>query len=250
MAIVAVGFTFNNGRTFALASAGHSFRNGLSDFQNVHAVHDHAGDAIGTSPVSNMVQLAGFDEGCGHSVFVVLNHENDRQIPFGSHVEGLMEVTGVGCAVAKEAEHYGIGAFNLLSQASTNGNRQVPANDTRGAQVAMGHISDVHGTALTLTIAAGFTQNLGHHLVVMFLLGLGGLGCHVAMRMGMTMTAVGAGDEVTIINRANGTNSNSLFTGIKVGSALQYRCPQQTGNIVSKARISIIAANRSSIALW
>ena len=48
----------------------------------------------------------------------------------------------------------------------------------------------------------------------MLLLGFGSLGSFVAMCMSMTMTAVGAGDEIIIPQGSYRTHSNGFLAGI------------------------------------
>ena len=109
----------------------------------------------------------------------------------------------------------------------------------------------MHRAALALAVSARFAQNLRHHLVVVFLLGFGCFRSRVAMRVGMTMAAVSAGDQVSILQRTHRANRHSFGTGIKMRSTLQNRLAEQIGNIIfQRADLHHLAQVTSSAVLW
>ena len=214
MPVPAVALGFDQGRAVSLAGMLGSLEHGAAHGQHVHAIHHHARDAISGGAQCDIVQLAGFDPRHRHGILVVLHHEHHRQVPQGGHVERFVEVAGVGCAFAEEAQHHAIAAHQLLGQRRADGNRYVAAHDAGRAQVAVRHVGDVHGAALAFAVAAGFAEHFGHHLVVVFLLCGRGAGSLVAMRVGVTVAAVGAGHQVVVTQCCHRADSHGFLPGI------------------------------------
>ena len=148
------------------------------------------------------------------------------------HVQRLVEGALVGSAVAEEADDDPVGALELLRQRRAHGHGQVAADDAGGAQVAVFRVRDVHRAALALAVAGRLPHDLGHHLVVVFLLGLGALGVFVAVRVGVAVPAVRAGDQIVIAQRGNRADGHGLFTGVQVGRALEHALGQQARDAV------------------
>ena len=138
----------------------------------------------------------------------------------------------VGCAFAKEADNHAVCSLHFLSKRRANCHSDIAADDASGAEVAMFHVGDVHGTALALAISAGLAQHFSHHLVVVFLLGLRGLGIFVAVGMRMSMSAVCAGDHVIVAQGSHCADGHSFLSGVQMGSAFEHGFAQQVGDIV------------------
>ncbi len=232
MAVVAIGLGLDQRRAFAAAGALGGAGHGLAHDQRVHAVHHLAGDAVGAGAVGDVGQLGDVVPRHRHAVHVVLGHEDDGQVERAGHVQALVEGALVGGAIAEEADHHAVGAHQLLRQRRADGHRQVAAHDARGAQVAVIHVGDVHRAALALAVAARFAHHLGHHLVVVFLLGLRRFGSLVAVGVRVAMPAMGAGDEVVIAQRGDRAHRHRFFAGVEVRCAFQHAFGQQAGDVV------------------
>ena len=127
-----------------------------------------------------------------------------------------MKVAGARSAVAKEAEDDPVGALHRLGQPCAGGHRDVAADDAGRAQVALLHIGDVHGPPPPEAIAGLTAAQLGHHLVIVLLLGFLGLGDGRPPRVAVTVAAVGAGDQVVVSKHRDRANSDCFLTGVKV----------------------------------
>src|SRR3546814_17904545 len=60
-----------------------------------------ARDAEALAPPVKLVLGAGAVHAGAHRILVVLGHEDDRQLPQLGHVEGLVDLALIGCAVAE-----------------------------------------------------------------------------------------------------------------------------------------------------
>ena len=137
------------------------------------------------------------------AVKVVLNDVHHRQIPRGSHIDGLMEGALVGGAVTKEAQGYLVGTAVLGRITGAGGHWNPAAHNAVGAQNAQIHGHDVHGTALALGIARFLSQDLCHHAA------------HVGSPgHQMAVPTVGRGDVVPRLNGGAGAGGHSLLADI------------------------------------
>src|SRR3989304_418894 len=109
-----------------------------------------------------------------------------------------MEGASIRSAVAEKAQDDLFGGLELLSQSSPDCNREVAAYDASGAQVPVLDIRNMHRAAFPFAVPTRAAEHFSHHLVVMRLLGFGCTGDFIPMCMGVTMTAMGAGDQVII----------------------------------------------------
>ena len=141
-------------------------------------------------------------------VAIVLDHEDDRQVHGGGEVEALQEGALVRAAVTGERDADLVGATHLGRQADPADQRRATAHNAVGAQHAGGQVGDVHRSALALAGAGGLAVQLGHH------------GHHVAaLRDGVPMAAVGAGDVVGGGQDVANPGRHRLLAGIQVNKA-------------------------------
>ena len=96
----------------------------------VHFEHIIAVDLHGLHAVSRAFIHEGFEAellitGRAQAVTVVFNHENNRQLPYGGHVQGLVEVAFAGPAVAGVGErHFGL-FLQQIGQGNATGHGQL-----------------------------------------------------------------------------------------------------------------------------
>ncbi len=230
----AVGFGFDQSWTFAPARAPNGALNRAAHGKHVHAIHHFARNAVGAGAIGDVRQLAHLGPGNRHGIQVVLGDEDHGQVPQARHIQGLMEIAGVGGPVAEEAQHDAIRALQLLRQCGTHCDRDVPAHNAGRAQVAMDHVSDVHRAALALAVATRAAQHFGHHLVVVFLFAFRRLGGLVAVGVRVSVAAVRAGDQIVVTKRGDRSDGDGLLSRVKVGCTFQYGLAQQLGDVVLK----------------
>ena len=101
MAAIAVGLQLEEDRPLARLGPGQRLLGRAAHRQHVHAVDLDAGDA---EALAALVELGlgrrALDAGA-HRILVVLDHEDDRQLPQLRHVEALVDLALVGRAVAE-----------------------------------------------------------------------------------------------------------------------------------------------------
>ena len=68
-----------------------------------------------------------------HGVVVVLDHEDDRQLPERRHVEGLVDLALVGGAVAEIGERNIVVAAVLVGEGEAGAERHLGADDAVAA---------------------------------------------------------------------------------------------------------------------
>ena len=161
MAAVAVGVGLEERRsllrTGALDGLGHRIAHG----QEVHAVDLAAGDPIGRGPLVEVLHRRGAVDRRAHAVAVVLDDVDDRQVPQRAHVQRLVERSLVDRAVAEEAQADLVGIAEADAVADAGGQRQVAAHDPVAAEVAAGHVVEVHAAALAAADARELPAQLG-----------------------------------------------------------------------------------------
>jgi hypothetical protein len=79
----------------------------------------------------------------------------------------------------------------------------------------------------------------------MGLLGIGRLGRFIAVRMGMPMTTVRAGNQVIVSQRGDRTHRHRFFPGIQMRGALEDGLAEQASDIVlQSANLQHLAEHR------
>jgi hypothetical protein len=104
VAAVAVGEGLEHGRPPLLARLADALGDALAHGDHIHAVDPLAGDAVALRLLREVgLGRVALDRGA-HAVEVVLDQEEDRQLPERRQVHRLAEVAGVGGAVAEHAD--------------------------------------------------------------------------------------------------------------------------------------------------
>ena len=75
----------------------------------------------------------------------------------------------------------------------------------------------MHRTTPTLAIAGGTPHQFGHHLVEVCLLLLRGVSVMVAVRVTMSVTTMGRGDEIILTQGGDGPHCHGFLTGVEMG---------------------------------
>lgn len=164
---------------------------------------------ISICTVGDILSVAGGMIRCGGRPAVHLVDENDRQMPRGSHVHGLVEGASVGCSVSEEDYRDLIVLQNrLVGKRRTGGQVVSAAHDAVGSQHTNGEIRDMHGAAAALAQAGLLTKNLSHHPV------------HIGtLSNAVAMTAVRGLDHIVLPQSSAYAGSNSLLTDVQMYEA-------------------------------
>ena len=104
-------------------------------------------------------------------VAVVLDHEDDGQVPRRGEVQALQERALVGAAVAGEGDRDLVGVPDLGGQADAADQRRAAADDAVGAEHPFRQVGDVHRAALAVAEAVALAVDLGHHALDVAALG-------------------------------------------------------------------------------
>ena len=134
MAPEAIGEALQQGRTFTRPGPFHRALGRCPHRQNVHAIHFFSGHAEGAGLAPDLRVTGGPVVGHADGPLVVLDHENDRQLPQLRHVHALEELTVVAGSIAEERCCHGVAG------GITEGVALVAAGEGR---------SECHGNALS-----------------------------------------------------------------------------------------------------
>jgi hypothetical protein len=178
------------------------------DGQDVHAVHRLALDAVGRAAFPEIGGLRRALHGGAHGVLVVLDHEDDRQVPELGHVVGLGHLALVRGAVAEIGEGHAVVAEILVGEGEARADRHLRADDAVAAVEMLLLGEHVHGAALALGVAPLAARQLGHHAP-----GVHAAGQHVPV------VAVGGDALVALARGGLQSHDDGLLPDIEVTEA-------------------------------
>ena len=208
VAAVAVGEGLDQGRPPLLAGEPDPLGDRLADRDHVHAVDPLARDPVALGLLGEVgLRRVALDRGA-HPVEVVLDQEEDRQLPERRQVHRLAEVAGVGGAVAEHADGDRVFALVLGGEGEAGGDRQVAADDPVAAHEAALAVEDVHRAAAPAAGPVDAAEELGHHP-----LGFGAAGDRVAVG------AVGADQVVLVAHHRGGADDRRLLADRRGGGS-------------------------------
>jgi len=136
---------------------------GVEAGEDVHAVDDFAGYAVGPGAPGEFVDIGDFVDASGHACAVVFDGIEHGDVELAGHVEGFVEAAGVHGAVASEAEDDAVRGGELCGEACAAGYGEAAADDAVGAEVVLFEFADVHGAAFASAYSGGLSEHLGHH---------------------------------------------------------------------------------------
>ena len=96
---------------------------------------------------------------------VVLAHEDERQPPERSQVHGLVEMAGLHGAVAEEDDRDRVLTPQARSQCTSEGDRDIAADDAGRAHEAAGSVDEVHRSAEPSAQPTVTSHQLGHDAI-------------------------------------------------------------------------------------
>jgi hypothetical protein len=114
---------FDERRPPAFARPGESASVGGGHRVRVVAVDGHRGDAVAGSAVGELLGGELHVGRRGEGVAVVLDHQDERQLPDRRHVEPFVEVAGRGAALADEGDRHAVAAGEPAGQGAPGGHR-------------------------------------------------------------------------------------------------------------------------------
>ena len=210
VALVAVGAGLDEGWAFAAARAVHGGFGVGVDLEDVVAVDGGAGNSVGRTAQFDRPGVSEVGVG-GHAVLVVLADEDGGQVHGGGDVDALMEGASGSGAIAEEGDGDFAVLANLGPQRRAGGDRDAGADNAVGAEVAELNVGDVHGAALAAAVAGGAAEEFGHHLV------------HAgALGDAMAVAAVGAGDEVALVQSGADAGGGGFLADVEVEGTAHF----------------------------
>ena len=130
---------------------------------DVVAVGRLARHAVGGGPPRDALDGARLAPLGGQRYLVVLAHEDDRQLPYGGEIEGLVNEALVDRPVTEERHRDLPAAADLRAERRAAADRKTRANDAVAAEHAKLDIGDVHRAAEAAAVAARLAHQLRHH---------------------------------------------------------------------------------------
>ena len=232
VAAVAVGERLEQGRAALLARLADPLGDALAHRDHVHPVDPLAGDAVALRLLREVgLGRVALDRG-SHPVEVVLDQEEDRQLPERRQVHRLAEVAGVGGAVAEHADGDRVFALVVGGEREAGGDRQVAADDPVAAHEALLAVEDVHRAAAAAAGPVDPAEQLRHHP-----LRVGAAGDRVAVG------AVGADQVVLLAHHRGRADDRRLLADREVEEAARPwpagtagRPPPRSGGSAPSAR--------------
>ena len=162
MAPVAVGQTFEKHRSAPGADRGQGLLCCRVDGQNIHPVELVSGNMVGGGPAIDIRDRRVAADLRSDLVEVVLADEEDRQIPEGRHVQGLVEGPLVDGAVSEKTDHRfrESSAGDGIGQPDRHG--EGLAHDPVAPHEPPLPIEEVHGAPHALADSGGLSEKLRH----------------------------------------------------------------------------------------
>ena len=130
--------------------------------EHVHAVDLQARNAEAVAALVELVLGRGAVDRGAHRILVVLDHEDDRQLPQLGHVEALVDLALIGRAVAEIGEADAAIRFIFVPEGEPGAERDLGADDAVAAVESVLDAEHVHRAALALGDAGCAAGQLGH----------------------------------------------------------------------------------------
>src|SRR5262252_3834507 len=214
MSAIAVGQHLKNIRTFS----GSAPLRGLLAC-GFHGAHIHAVDLVAgnverqTAP--GQVHLSGGTRDRGaHGVTIVLDHVDDRQFPELRHVEALVNLTLIGCAVAEIGDRDVVIAAVTIGKGKTGAERHLRTHNAVTAVEPLLHAEHVHGAALALRIAVRASGQLSHYAF-----------CLHTGRKHVSVIAVAGNDLIALLKDHLHADDYGFLTDVEMAKAANQSHP-------------------------
>ena len=208
VAAIAVGQHFQDDRAIARTTPLHRLIARSFDGAHIHAVDLLAGNLMGETPLGQVGRRRRTGNGCPHSVLVVLDDVDHRQLPQLGHVEALVDLALVGGAVAEIGERHVVVAAIPIGEGEPASERNLGADDAVTAEETLLDGKHVHGAALASGIPAAPAGQLRHHAP----------GVHAAGQH-MAMVAVSGNDLISRLDRHLHADDDRLLADIEMAEA-------------------------------
>ena len=132
----------------------------LEDGNWVHAVYDQGGHVVPGCPDCEILEARRLAERGGHRVAVVLEQEDDREVPRTRKRDTLVEGADRRRAIAERGERHVGRSTQPGGKSLTSGDRDAAADDGAG-QDPCRLVGEVHRAAPTACKAGGQAEDLG-----------------------------------------------------------------------------------------
>ena len=232
VAAEAVGQALEHRGTFAGAGPLDRALGRTANRQHIHAVDLFAGHAEGGRLTPDLRIAGGAVVVHADGPLVVLDHEDDRQLPERRHVQALVELTDVAGAVAEEGRGHSVAAgvaqgvaLVAAGEGRTQGHGNALTDEGITTQQVVLLGEEVHGAATALAAAGLLTEELAHHLT----------GRHAAAQ-GVDVIAIGAAEPVVLhLHRLDHPRAHGLLAVVEVNKAEHLSAVVHLGALVFEA---------------
>jgi hypothetical protein len=163
VAAEAVGEGLEQGRAALLARDPNVLGHRLPHGEDVHAVDPDARHAESLGLAREVGDRGVALDRCPHSVEVVLDQEDDRELPERGQIHRLAEVPRVGGAVAEHADRDRVLALVVGGERQADRERDVATDHSVAAHEAALEVEHVHRAAAPAAASVHPPEELGHH---------------------------------------------------------------------------------------
>ena len=205
----AIGSAFEQGRPSSAAGAAHGFARGLVNGQHVVAVEVDAGDSVARATISHAGVAGSVCEGHLGRILVVFADEENGQLPDSRHVEPFVKSSVVDGSVAEKCDGHVIALQQRETISGARCLEDAGPDDSAGAHHADIGGEEMHAAAAPLRATCGSAEELGKQAAGRETLG-----------EGMAVTAVGAEDDVFLLEVCADADGDGLLPDIRVARAV------------------------------
>jgi hypothetical protein len=221
---IPVGLGLDQGRPLLLARAVDGLTERAAHGDDVHAVDLAPRHAVGGGALVEVLDGGGAVDRRAHAVAVVLDDVDDGQVPERAHVQRFVERALVDGAVPEEAEADLVRPAQPDPVAHARGQREVSAHDAVPAEVAGGHVVEVHRPALAAADPRELAAQLGEEQARIR-----------APGQRITVIAV-VGDQVVVrAHLADGAHADGLLADVEVEEPADLALDVELGTALLEA---------------
>ncbi len=167
-----------------------------------------------------------------HRITVVLDHIDDRQLPKFGHVEALIDLALVRCAVAEIGDRHIVVAAIEIRESEAGAERNLCADDAVPAIEVLLLGEHVHRAALAARISTAPAGKLRHHTIRVH-----------AHRQHVAVVAVPGDDLVALLHCHLHADDDSFLADVEMAEAADE------AHAVELARLLLEAADQQHLAI-
>src|SRR5579862_1683205 len=204
MSTIAIGIGLQERRSIASSRAVHQSCSNLIDRSHVLSI-DGSGLNSECCGATKDRPRGSLGEMCVLVVEIVFADVDHGQLPKLREVHDFIKRALSECALSKETDGHSSVPKALRRERRTGGDADAAADDRVGSEVTGLWVRNVHGPALSPTVASFFAQQLGEHAIR-----------RSAFRQTVSMATMCTGDVVVDAQRLANAHGDGLFSAVEM----------------------------------